>query len=146
SRGGPLMGLLFSRLPKGPYYGILAEYASPADLYQACERVRDEGFSKWDALTRFPVHGLDQAMGLRRSRLPWIVLVLGLTGAALGFLLQAWVHTSAYPLVISGKPFLSWPAFIPITFEVAVLFAAFGAVFGMFGLNQLPMHHHPLFQ
>ena len=71
---------------------------------------------------------------------------MALTGAAAGFVLQWWVHTSAYPLVISGKPFFTWPAFIPITFEVAVLFGALGAVFGMLGLNRLPMHHHPLFQ
>ena len=134
------------RLPKGPYYGILAEFATPAELYHACERVRDAGFTRWDAHSPFPVHGLSRAMGLRRSTLPWIVLVMALTGAALGFVLQWWVHTSAYPLVISGKPFFTWPAFIPITFEVAVLFGALGAVFGMFGLNRLPMHHHPLFQ
>ena len=137
---------LFSRLPKGPHYGILAEFATPADLYHACERVRDAGFTRWDAHTPFPVHGLEGAMGLRRSPLPWIVLGMGLMGAALGFLLQWWVHTIAYPLVISGKPFFAWPAFIPITFEVAVLFGALGAVFGMFGLNRLPMHHHPLFR
>ena len=140
------MPLLFQRLPKGPYFGILAEFATPADLYHACERVRDSGFTRWDAHTPFPVHGLAGAMGLRRSPLPWIVLGMGLTGAALGFALQWWVHASAYPLVISGKPFFSWPAFIPITFELGVLFGALGAVFGMFGLNQLPMHHHPLFQ
>ena len=134
------------RLPKGPYYGILAEFATPADLYHACERVRDAGFTRWDAHTPFPVHGLDGAMGLRRSKLPWIVLGMGLTGAALGFFLQWWVHSVAYPLVISGKPYNSWPAFIPITFELAVLFAALGAVLGMLGLNRLPMHYHPLFQ
>jgi hypothetical protein len=142
-RPGTLLG---NPLPQGPHYGILAEFATPADLYHACERVRDAGFTKWDAHTPFPVHGLDKAMGLRRSPLPWIVLVLGLTGAGLGMLLQWWVHTRAYPLVISGKPFFAWPAFIPITFEVAILFAALGAVFGMFALNRLPMHHHPLFQ
>ena len=140
------MPLLLNQLPKGPYYGNLAEFRTPADLYHACERVRDAGLTRWDAHTPFPVHGLKGAMGLRRSPLPWIVLVMGLTGAALGFVLQWWVHASAYPLVISGKPFFSWPAFIPITFEVAVLFAALGAVFGMLGLNRLPMHHHPLFQ
>ncbi len=134
------------RLPKGPYFGILAEFTTPAELYHACERVRDAGFTRWDAHTPFPVHGLSKAMGLRRSTLPWIVLVLALTGAGLGFLLQWWVHTSAYPLVISGKPFFTWPAFIPITFEVAVLFGSLGAVFGMFALNRLPMHHHPLFK
>jgi Ni/Fe-hydrogenase subunit HybB-like protein len=137
---------LVSRLPKGPYYGILAEFATPASLYRACERVRDAGFTRWDAHSPFPVHGLSGAMGLRRSTLPWIVLVMGLTGAAAGFGLQWWVHTNAYPLVISGKPFFTWPAFIPVTFEVAVLFGALGAVFGMLGLNRLPMHHHPLFQ
>jgi molybdopterin-containing oxidoreductase family membrane subunit len=136
---------LVARLPPGPYYGTLAEFATPADLYHACERVREAGFTRWDAHTPFPVHGLNKAMGLRRSKLPWIVLVMALTGAALGFLLQAWVHMSAYPLVISGKPFFTWPAFIPVTFEVSVLFGALGAVFGMLGLNRLPMHHHPLF-
>jgi hypothetical protein len=140
------MPLLFSRLPTGPYYGILAEFATPTDLYHACERVRDSGFTKWDAHSPFPVHGLDRAMGLRRSPLPWIVLAMGLIGCAVGFGLQAWVHGSAYPLVISGKPYFSWPAFIPITFELGVLFAALGAVFGMLGLNQLPMHYHPLFR
>ena len=117
------MGLLVNRLPPGPYYGILAEFATPADLYHACERVRDAGFTRWDAHTPFPVHGLERAMGLPRSPLPWIVLGMGLTGAALGFILQWWVHAAAYPLVISGKPYFSWPAFIPITFEVSVLFA-----------------------
>ena len=140
------MGLLVNRLPPGPYYGILAEFATPADLYHACERVRDAGFTRWDAHTPFPVHGLERAMGLPRSPLPWIVLGMGLTGAALGFILQWWVHAAAYPLVISGKPYFSWPAFIPITFEVSVLFAALGAVFGMLALNRLPMHHHPLFR
>jgi hypothetical protein len=140
------MPLFVNQLPKGPHYGILAEFATPTDLYHACERVRDEGFTRWDAHTPFPVHGLEKAMGIRRSPLPWIVLVAGLTGAIGGFGLQWWVHASAYPLVISGKPYFSWPAFIPITFELGVLFAAFGAVIGMLALNRLPMHNHPLFQ
>ena len=137
---------LVNRLPPGPHYGMLAEFATPADLYHACERVRDAGFTRWDAHTPFPVHGIEKAMGIRRSLLPWIVLVMGLTGAACGFGLQWWVHSDAYPLVISGKPYFSWPAYIPITFEVAVLFAAFGAVLGMLGLNRLPMLYHPLFR
>ena len=137
---------LIPQLPKGPHYGVLAEFASPADLYHACEGVRDAGFTKWDAHTPFPVHGLEKAMGLPRSPLPWIVLVMGLTGVAAGFLLQWWVHTRAYPLVISGKPFFAWPAFIPVTFELGILFGALGAVFGMFALNRLPMHSHPLFK
>ncbi len=145
SRASFMMPFL-PRLPKGPYYGILGEFATPADLYHACERVRDAGFTRWDAHSPFPVHGLEKAMGVRRSKLPWIVLGMGLTGAALGFILQWWVHAVAYPLVISGKPYFSWPAFIPITFELGVLFAALGAVFGMLGLNRLPMHNHPLFR
>jgi hypothetical protein len=132
-------------LPGGPIYGVLARFTTPRDLLRACERVRDAGFTRWDAHTPFPVHGLDRAMGLSPSRLPWIVLALGLTGAAAAMLLQWWVHTRAYPLVISGKPLFSWPAFVPVTFEVGVLFGALGAVLGMFGLNRLPMHHHPLF-
>jgi Ni/Fe-hydrogenase subunit HybB-like protein len=136
---------MLPRLPKGPHYGVLAEFATPAALYHACEKVRDAGFTRWDAHSPFPIHGLSKAMGLRRSTLPWIVLVMALTGGILGFLLQWWVHTQAYPLVISGKPFFTWPAFIPVTFEVSVLFGALGAVFGMLGLNRLPMHNHPLF-
>ena len=140
-----LIGLMEAPLPEGPYYGALAEFATPADLYRACERVRDAGYSKWDAHTPFPVHGLEGAMGMKRSKLPWIVLALGLGGAATGFALQTWVHTTAYPLTISGKPLFTWPAFIPITFELGVLGGALGAVGGMLALNKLPMHHHPLF-
>jgi hypothetical protein len=130
---------LIPRLPKGPYYGVLAEFATPQALYDACEKVRDAGFTRWDSHSPFPVHGLHKAMGLKRSTLPWIVLVMALTGGTLGFILQWWVHTTAYPLVISGKPFFTWPAFIPVTFEVSVLFGR-SAVFGMLGLNRLPMH------
>jgi hypothetical protein len=141
------MGLFEAELPEGtPYFGALAEFATPADIYRACERVRDAGYTRWDAHTPFPVHGLEGAMGMTRSKLPFIVLVMGLGGAATGFGLQTWVHTMAYPLTISGKPFFTWPAFIPITFELGVLGGALGAVFGMLALNKLPMHHHPIFE
>lgn len=126
-------------------YGLLAEYPDPETLMHACARVRDEGFSRWDAHTPFPVHGLDRAMGIRRSWVSAFVLVMGLGGAALGMLLQWWVATTAYPLVISGKPFFSWPAFIPITFECGVLGGATGAVLGFLLLARLPRHHHPIF-
>ncbi len=139
------MRLLLPELPDGPCFGALAEFATPAALYHACERVRDAGYTRWDAHSPFPVHGLEQAMGLRRSLLPWIILVAGVSGAVLGFGLQWWVHASAYPLVISGKPYFAWPAFIPITFELGVLFGALGAVVGMLAVNRLPMHYHPLF-
>lgn len=132
-------------MSKAQAFGLLAEFETTQELYHACETVRDEGFSRWDAYTPFPVHGLDKAMGLGRSHLPWIVLVCGLSGAALGFLLQAWVSVDAYAVIVSGKPLLSWQAFIPVTFECGVLLGSFGAVFGMFGLNRLPRWHHPLF-
>ena len=127
------------------YYGILAEFASVADLFRACERVRDEGFTRWDAHTPFPVHGLSRAMGLRQSFLPWIVLGSALTGAIGAMALQGLASTVWYPLVISGKPYFSWQAYVPITFELAVLGGALAAVFGMLSLNRLPMFYHPLF-
>ncbi len=142
---GALNGILRPSLPPGDLFGALAEFATPAELYHACEGVRDAGYTRWDAHAPFPVHGLERAMGLKASRLPWIVLVMALGGAVAGMGLQGWVSTVAYPLVISGKPFFSWPAFVPVTFELGVLGGALGAVFGMFGMNQLPTLHHPLF-
>jgi hypothetical protein len=139
------MALLKPSLPPGDRFGVLAEFATPAALYTACEAVRDAGYTRWDAHAPFPVHGLERAMGLRPSKLPWICLAMALGGAATGMGLQGWVSTMAYPLVISGKPFFSWPAFVPVTFELAVLGGALGAVFGMFALNQLPTFFHPLF-
>ena len=139
------LALLADDLPKGAHYGLLAEFETTGELYRACEQVRDAGYTRWDSHTPFPVHGLDRAMGMRRSILPLIVLGMALGGGTLGFGLQYWVHSIEYPLVISGKPLFTWPAFVPVTFELAVLFGALGAVFGMFALNRLPMHHHPLF-
>ena len=136
---------LVPTLPAGACYGVLGRFRDVSALEHACQGVRDAGYTRWDAHTPFPVHGLQRAAGLRGSPLPWIVLVTGLSGAIAGMLLQWWVAARAYPLVISGKPFFSWPAFIPITFELGVLGAALGAVLGMLALNRLPMHHHPLF-
>ncbi len=130
---------------EGTFYGVLAQFRTPAELYSACERVRDAGYTKWDAHSPFPVHGLDKAMGLPRSPLPWIVLACGLSLAAGGFALQTWIHSYEYPLVISGKPYFTWPAYVPVTFELGVLGGALGAVFGMLYLNRLSLHNHPLF-
>ena len=127
-------------------YGILAEFETTAQIYHACEAVRDAGYQKWDAHTPFPVHGLDRAMGLKRSKLPWIVLVFGMTGACSAMFLQWWVSTTAQPVIIAAKPMFSWQAFIPITFEVGVLFSALAAVFGMLALNGLPQLYHSLFR
>ena len=126
-------------------YGVLAQFPTPELLLHACTQVRDEGFSRWDAHTPFPLHGLEGAMGLKRSAVSLFVLVMGLAGAAAGMLLQWWVSTVAYPLVIGGKPFFSWPAFVPIMFECGVLGGAAGALLGFLVLARLPRHHHALF-
>jgi hypothetical protein len=130
----------------GAVYGALAELPGPEALVLACRRLRDEGFRHWDAHSPFPIHGLEKAMGLKRSPVPLFVLVLGLGGAGLGMLLQWWVSVEAYPLVVSGKPLFSWQAFVPIMFECGVLGGALGALFGFLVMARLPRHHHPLFE
>ena len=127
-------------------WGLLAEFASPQDLVRAAARVRDAGYTKWDAHTPFPVHGLDGAMGIRTTRLPFLVLAAGIVGAASGLLMQWWMNAVDYPLIISGKPFNSLPADIPVTFELTVLLAALTAFVGMLVGNGLPRFHHPLFK
>jgi hypothetical protein len=126
--------------------GILAEYDTPSSIYHACEQLRDAGFRRFDSYTPFPVHGLDKAMGLGPSYLPWLVLVAGIIGASLAMLFMIWTSAYDYPLNIGGKPTFSIPAFIPITFEVTILFSGLTAVFGMFVLNRMPMYHHHLFE
>lgn len=126
-------------------YGVLAEFTSPAAIYHACEKIRDAGFKKWDAHTPYPVHGLDRAMGIKRSILPYMVFAAGITGASLALLMQWWMSAVDYKLLIAAKPLFSWQAFVPVCFEVMVLFSAATAVFGMFFLCRLPMLHHPLF-
>ncbi len=133
------------QLPEGPTFGVLARFETPGQLLHACEKVRDAGYTRWDAHTPFPVHGLDRAMGMRPTILPWFVLVLGLGGAAGAMAMQWWISVVDYPLTISGKPLFSWQAFVPVTFEVGVLMGALAAVLGVFGLSRLPMHWHPLF-
>lgn len=124
---------------------ILAEFHSAGDLLHAAEKVREAGYSRFDCHSPFPIHGMDAAMGLKRSPIGYIVGGMALLGAAVGFSLQTWVTTDAYPIVISGKAHFSWQAYLIVTFALFVLFGTFGAVFGMFRLNKLPRLHHPLF-
>ena len=131
---------------QAPIYGALAEFDSAAAIYHACELVRDAGYTKWDAHTPFPVHGLDKAMGLKATPLPWIVLAMGLTGASAGMLMQWWMSAVDYPLVLAGKPLFSWQANVPVAFELMVLFAALGCLFGLLGLTRLPQPYHSLFK
>jgi hypothetical protein len=123
----------------------LAEFEQPQELMQAARRAFEAGFRRMEAYTPFPLEGLPEAIGFHTTRLPLIVLVGGLLGAAAGYALQYWVSVHQYPLNIGGRPLNSWPMFIPVTFECAVLGAALFCVLGMLALNGLPRPHHPLF-
>jgi hypothetical protein len=125
-------------------YGLIAEFNSVNELIPAAEQVRDAGYKYWDTHTPFPVHGLSDAMGMRPTILPYFVLGGGLTGAAVGLLIQWWMNAVDYPLVISGKPLFGLPAAIPVAFELTILLAAMGAFLGMLVLNGLPTWSHPL--
>src|SRR5689334_22279884 len=123
-------------------YGIVAEFESPDALLAATEQVYAAGYRKIDAYTPFPVHGLAEALGHRGVRLPWIVLAGGIIGGLTGYALQWYTAVVSYPFNIGGRPTHSWPAFVPITFEMTILFAALSAVFGMLALNGLPQPYH----
>jgi hypothetical protein len=127
-----------------PIYGLMAEFVSPADLVHATERVRAHGFTCYDAYSPFPVEGLAESMNLR-TNLPALVLIGGLLGAATGFSIQYWMNAVDYPINVGGRPLVSWPSWIPVTFETAILFAALTAVVGMLALNGLPKPYHPVF-
>ncbi|MES2614272.1 MAG: DUF3341 domain-containing protein [Bdellovibrionota bacterium] len=127
-------------------YGVLAEFNSAAEVYEACKKVRAKGFTKWDAYSPFPIHGLDKAMGLGQSKLPWLVGGVALVCGLGGFLLWSWMNAVDYKYIIAGKPFYSWPAYFLPGFECAVLSAAATCLFGMLALNRLPQLYHPLFK
>jgi hypothetical protein len=126
-------------------YGVVAEFPTPHELIHAVEKTREAGYRRIEAYTPFPVEGLSEALALKRNNVPLITLIGGLTGGLGGFFFQYWASVIAYPLNIGGRPLNSWPAFIPVTFELTVLGAALSAVFGMLALNGLPRPHHPLF-
>jgi hypothetical protein len=128
-----------------PIYGLMAEFHSPEDLVAAAESIAEAGYRKFDAFSPFPVEGLDEVVPHRGPSLPLLVLIGGLVGCALGFGMQYYVSVMYYPMNVGGRPYLSWPSFIPITFELTVLCAALTAVFGMLGLNGLPKPYHPVF-
>ena len=144
--------------PNSPsLYGMIAEFETPAQILKAAEKVRAEGYKWWDCCTPFPVHGLDRAMGIKQTILPIIVFFMGLSGLCTAFALQAFTNASdwsiwamvwvtGYPYLISGKPLLSTPAFIPVMFELTILFSALSTVGLMFAFNGLPQLYHPLFR
>lgn len=128
-----------------PLYGFMAEFLNPEALLEATQKAVTAGYRRLDAYTPYPVDGLADALGVRNTRLPLIILFGGIIGALAGYGMQFYAAVISYPLNVGGRPLHSWPNFIPITFETTILFAAFAAVLGMFALNGLPQPYHPVF-
>jgi hypothetical protein len=126
-------------------YGLMAEFDDPDDLVEATQHAYDRGYRMMEAYSPFPVDGLADALGFHHTKLPAVVLAGGLAGGIGGFFMQWFSAVLHYPINVGGRPFNSWPAFIPITFEMTILGAALSAVFGMLAFNGLPRPHHPVF-
>jgi hypothetical protein len=128
-----------------PLYGVVAEFENPSDLVAAARRVYSLGYRRINGYSPYPIEELSEAIGFTHTSLPLIVFIGGLVGGIGGFLMQYYIEVIDYPINVGGKPYNSWPAFIPITFEMTVLVAAFSAVLGMLVLNKLPQPYHPVF-
>ena len=126
-------------------HGLMAEFETAEALLAAARNVRREGYDHLDAYTPFPVEGLADAIGFSSNRVPIAVLGGGILGGGLAYFMQWYVNVIDYPINVGGRPYHSWPAFIPITFELTILFASFGALIGMLALNRLPKLYHPAF-
>jgi hypothetical protein len=125
-------------------YGLIAAFDTTPGIYHACEQVRDAGYKQWDAITPFPVHGLDAAMGIRRSKVPRISICGGIIGFCTGMSMIWFTDGKDYPLIVGGKPLFSPMFAFPVSYELTILFTAFATIIGMFIVNGLPMHYHPV--
>jgi Ni/Fe-hydrogenase subunit HybB-like protein len=134
------------RAPAGPVYGLLARFAGPGELVEAVRKLRMAGYRALDTYSPFPIHGMERALRLPRSRVPAFVLAGGTFGVLFAHIVQWYESTISYPLVVDGKPLNSYEAFVPIDFETLILYAAIGAVVGMLFLNGLPRFYHPVFR
>ena len=126
-------------------YGLIAEFDTAEQLLEAARHAWAAGYRRMDAYTPFPIDGLGDALGFRGNAIPFIGLTGGVVGALTGYLMQVWIHTSALPINVGGRPLLSWPSFVPVTFELAVLFSALSMLGGLFILNGHPEPYHPVF-
>ncbi|MBI5388577.1 MAG: DUF3341 domain-containing protein [Verrucomicrobia bacterium] len=128
----------------GIKYGLLAEYDTAAAIMHAAETIRDAGFRRWDVFTPFPIHGMNDAMGLKNSKVGWFSFIGGATGYTLGMLMIWYMNAHDYALTVGGKPLFSPHFAFPPSYELTILLGSFGAIFGMLFLNRLPRLHHPL--
>jgi hypothetical protein len=135
--------VVLSELPA--IHGAMAEFDSPEELVEACKRAYEAGFRRMDAYAPMPVTGLAEALGFKKNRVALCVLIAGICGAAGGFGLLEWITCVAFPHNVGGRPFNSWPAYIPITFECTVLLAGLTSLFSMLAMNGLPQPYHPVF-
>lgn len=119
-------------------YLLMAKFNSPKEIINVAKEIKKTNIEKFETYTPFPIHGMDSAMGLKDSKLAWLSLIGGLTGLTIGTTLQIWTSAVDYPIVVSGKEFISLPAFLPVSFELTILLTAFATVFGMFAINKLP--------
>jgi hypothetical protein len=129
---------------KAKPYGVIAEFKTPAAVMNAAQKVRDAGYTRWDVFTPFPVHGMDKAMGLKNSKVGWFAFLGGVTGYTSGMLMIWFMNDLNYGISVGGKPMFSPFSAFPPSYELTILFGAFGALFGMLFLNRLPRLHHPL--
>ncbi len=125
-------------------YGLIATFATVPEVYHAAQKVRDAGYRNWDCISPTPIHGMDSAMGLKRSIVPRISLAGGITGFCTGMSLIWFADGFTYPLVVGGKPYFSPMFAFPVSYELTILFTAFATIIGMFVVNGLPMHYHPV--